>query len=145
MEETILKKLGEHDVEFKEVRKKLTDHDTEFKEIRKVLGEHGKQLDEQKTMLDILVEQSATKGDIKDVHEEIKDIRGEIKDVRSDITDLKTAIDMLTVTANTTLQELYAVNSNSKVHTNKNLEQDGRIEKCEENIVGIKSKLQMAI
>lgn len=121
--------------------------------------DHDKQLSEQKSMLDILIEKSATKDDIKNVHGElkdirgelkevrsdIKDIRGELKEVRSDITDLKTAVDLLTVTANTTLQELRAANSNSKVHTNKNLEQDDRLEKCEKNIVQIKEKLQMAI
>jgi hypothetical protein len=72
-------------------------------------------------------------------------MKSELKDVRSDITDLKTAVNLLTVTANTTLQELRAANSNSRVHTNKNLEQDDRLKKCENNIIQIKEKLQMAI
>ena len=129
--EEIKQTLGEHDLKFEEIKQTLGEHDLKFEEIKQTLGEHDvkfeeikQTLGEHKDMLDILIEKSATKDDIK---------------------DLKTAIDTLTITTNATLQELRAANSNSKVHTNKNLEQDDRIEKCEENIVNIKSKLQMAV
>lgn len=120
-EDKILEKLNNHD-------KKFEEHDTKFVEIDERFDEVDKQLAEQKIMIDILIENSATKDDLKNTTKE-----------------LKTAIDTLTVTINEALQEIKLTNANSKIHTDKNLKQDDRIEKCEEDIVVIKKKLQMAV